>query len=223
MAWLNELPGMGAAEERTAKALSFPVGAASPLWLAFGAAASAGVAFWLATRWTRPTNLEALLGAPAKALGAVADALPEGPVATPEAVKSLEAALDPTPVIEIVLEAAETVLDPILAPVAEPDIEAEPEAAPEAVVEAVVEAAPEPIFVATPDVAPVPLADDDLTRIVGIGPKLAAALAERGVTRFAQLAAWGADELAEADAALSLKGRAVRDAWVAQARRFAQG
>ena len=40
MAWLSELPGMGAAEERTAKALNFPVGAASPLWLAFGAAGS---------------------------------------------------------------------------------------------------------------------------------------------------------------------------------------
>lgn len=214
MAWLNELPGMGAAEDRTARALSFPVGAVSPLWLAFGAAASAGVAFWWATRWTRPTNLEALLGAPAKALGAAVDALPDAPLVTPAAVKSIEAALDPTPVVEIVLEAAEAIVEPILETVAEPvAIAPEP----------VVEPAPEPIFVATPEVPPVPLADDDLTRIVGIGPKLAAALAERGVTRFAQLAAWGADELAEADAALSLKGRAVRDAWVAQAKRFAQG
>ena len=62
---------------------------------------------------------------------------------------------------------------------------------------------------------------DDLTRLVGIGPKLSAALAERGVTRFAQLAAWTETELAEIDKALDLKGRAVRDAWVAQAKRFA--
>ncbi len=61
---------------------------------------------------------------------------------------------------------------------------------------------------------------DDLTRLVGIGPKLAAALAERGVTRFAQLAAWSEADLAEVDRALDLKGRAVRDAWVAQAKRF---
>src|ERR1700761_2604042 len=62
---------------------------------------------------------------------------------------------------------------------------------------------------------------DDLTRLTGIGPKLSAALAERGVTRFAQIAEWTADDLAELDAALSLKGRAVREAWVAQAKRLA--
>jgi predicted flap endonuclease-1-like 5' DNA nuclease len=62
---------------------------------------------------------------------------------------------------------------------------------------------------------------DDLTRLVGIGPKLAAALAERGVTTFAQIALWSEQELADIDKALDLKGRAVRDAWVAQAKRFA--
>ena len=74
--------------------------------------------------------------------------------------------------------------------------------------------------VAAPKATPV-LEPDDLTRLVGIGPKLADALAARGVTRFSQLAAWTADDLATIDAALSLKGRAARDAWVAQAKRFA--
>ena len=64
-------------------------------------------------------------------------------------------------------------------------------------------------------------ASDDLTRLVGIGPKLSVALAERGVIRFAQIAAWTEADLAEVDKALDLQGRAVRDAWVAQARRFA--
>ena len=59
-----------------------------------------------------------------------------------------------------------------------------------------------------------------LTRLVGIGPKLAIALAGRGVTRFAQISAWTEPDLAELDKALDLKGRAVRDAWVAQARRL---
>ena len=68
-----------------------------------------------------------------------------------------------------------------------------------------------------------PLLGDDLTRLAGIGPKLSAALADRGVTRFAQIADWTADDLAELDAALSLKGRAVREAWVAQAKRLAKG
>lgn len=62
---------------------------------------------------------------------------------------------------------------------------------------------------------------DDLTRMVGIGPKLSVALAERGVARFAHIAAWTEADLAEIDKALDLKGRAVRDAWVAQAKRFA--
>ena len=64
------------------------------------------------------------------------------------------------------------------------------------------------------------LEPEDLTRLMGIGPKLAAALAERGVTRYAQIAAWTADDLAKFDKVLDLKGRAVRDAWVAQAKRF---
>src|SRR5206468_10196658 len=59
MAWLAEVPGMGAAEDRVKKALSFPLGVASPLWIAFGAAASAGVAYWWMTRWTKAANLEA--------------------------------------------------------------------------------------------------------------------------------------------------------------------
>ena len=68
---------------------------------------------------------------------------------------------------------------------------------------------------------PVPQAiADDLTQLVGIGPKLSAALAERGVTRFAQIAGWTDADVAEIDQALDLKGRAVRDAWVAQAKRF---
>jgi predicted flap endonuclease-1-like 5' DNA nuclease len=60
---------------------------------------------------------------------------------------------------------------------------------------------------------------DDLTRLVGIGPKLAANLAERGVTSFAELAAWSEEEARAFDDELSLKGRVVRDEWVAQARR----
>lgn len=38
------------------------VGVASPLWTYFGAAAFGGVAYWWLTQWTRPANLEALMG-----------------------------------------------------------------------------------------------------------------------------------------------------------------
>jgi predicted flap endonuclease-1-like 5' DNA nuclease len=96
---------------------------------------------------------------------------------------------------ETVAEATGLVIDPVL--------------------EAPVLVEPEPI------VAPIVASADDLTKLIGIGPKLAASLAERGVTTFAQIAAWQGKELDEIDKALSLKGRATRDAWVSQARRLA--
>jgi len=91
--------------------------------------------------------------------------------------------------------------------------------------ESVTEAAPEPApalkAVVAEDAPAVEAAADDLTRMTGIGPKLSVALAALGVTRFAQIAGWTADDLATMDTALSLKGRAVREAWVAQAKRLA--
>ena len=189
MALMTELPGMGAARERAAKAINFPIGAASPLWLAFGAAASAGVAWWWLSKLTRPVNLEAFLL----------------PVAPATMAPILEAAAEVDVAAEVVAEAEAPVAAVALAPEPETIAETTPAPTPEVVVESAAPAAP-----------------DDLTLIVGIGPKLAAALAARGVARFADLAAWTAKDLADADTALSLKGRAVRDAWVAQARRFAE-
>jgi predicted flap endonuclease-1-like 5' DNA nuclease len=105
---------------------------------------------------------------------------------------------------------------------------------PLALMAAAVEAAPSPLEAAPPieaaetsaandqAEAPMEAVADELTRIVGIGPRLAAALAREGVTTFAEIAAWTADDLARFDKALDLKGRAVRDAWVAQAKRFAE-
>ncbi len=175
MAWSQEFPGAALVGERTETAFRLPMGVVSPLWAMFGAAASAGVAYWWMTRWARAAvNFEAL------------------------AAFAPKAALETTP-IEIIAE-------PAPAPV---------ETAAEPVVVAKIEAAPVEAPVPTLAVA------DDLTVMSGIGPKLSAALAERGVTRFAQIAAWTEADLAEVDVALSLKGRAVREAWVAQAKRLA--
>jgi len=67
-------------------------------------------------------------------------------------------------------------------------------------------------------------AEDDLTRIKGLGPKLRARLAELGVTRFAQIAAWSDADIAAVDAQLgAFAGRATRDNWVVQARFLAVG
>lgn len=203
------------------------VGAVSPLWLMFGGAAAAGAAYWWwASRWREAVNLEAVL---ALAPEPVAPAL--------EAEAELEAA--PEPVVEAVataVEAAEAMLDAtetVVETVAEAEVIAA-ESVGEASVEAVETVAEAVSQFVEPDAEAVSqsaelgaetlaAAVDDLTRIVGVGPKLAASLAELGVTRFSQIAAWTPDELAVFDQQLNLKGRAERDAWIAQAKRFAAG
>lgn len=65
---------------------------------------------------------------------------------------------------------------------------------------------------------------NDLRRIKGVGPKLADWLADNGVTRFAQIAAW--DKATVADYAQRLGrmgGRIEADDWVGQARILAAG
>lgn len=62
---------------------------------------------------------------------------------------------------------------------------------------------------------------DDLKKIEGIGPKLEQVLNERGIRRFAQLAALDAAALEALDREIGLGGRAVRDDWSGQARKLA--
>ena len=65
---------------------------------------------------------------------------------------------------------------------------------------------------------------DDLTRIKGLGPKLATTLQELGVTRFDQIAAWSEADIDRIDARLGrFQGRIRRDSWVEQARLLAAG
>lgn len=67
-------------------------------------------------------------------------------------------------------------------------------------------------------------APDDLLQLKGVGPKLNALLISLGVTRFDQIAAWSADDVAKVDAELgSFKGRIVRESWVEQAGLLATG
>ena len=66
---------------------------------------------------------------------------------------------------------------------------------------------------------PVPTgAPDDLRRIKGLGPKVAAQLGDLGIVRFDQLAALDADAQASLDAQLgAFAGRMARDRWIEQA------
>jgi predicted flap endonuclease-1-like 5' DNA nuclease len=60
-------------------------------------------------------------------------------------------------------------------------------------------------------------APDDLQRIKGIGPRLAASLNALGIFHFDQIARWNEMNLAWIEAQPHLSGRATRDKWIAQA------
>ncbi|PLS20708.1 50S ribosomal protein L21 [Neptunicoccus cionae] len=71
--------------------------------------------------------------------------------------------------------------------------------------------------------APAAEGADDLKKLSGVGPALEKKLHAAGVTTFAQISAWGADDIAEFDEKLSFKGRIEREGWVDQAKDLAKG
>ena len=64
---------------------------------------------------------------------------------------------------------------------------------------------------------------DDLKQLSGVGPAIEKKLIEAGVTSFAQIAGWSAEDIAEFDEKLSFKGRIEREGWVDQAKKLAKG
>jgi len=64
---------------------------------------------------------------------------------------------------------------------------------------------------------------DDLKKLSGVGPALEKKLLAGGVTSFAQIAAWSAEDVAEMDEKLSFKGRIEREGWIEQAKELAKG
>lgn len=181
-----------------------PIGAASPLWAAYGAFAGAGIAYWCMTRMFKPANLEAFVWRMPEwpGLPAAADLTPDLPT-LPQIMAETLVAMQPEP----------------QAPPSDPAIEPE---APEAILaEAGFEAANAASESVGEAAMAVSLAADDLTRLVGIGPSLATKLADLGVRTYADIASWTEDDVLKMDKALDLKGRASRDRWVEQARQFA--
>ncbi len=65
-------------------------------------------------------------------------------------------------------------------------------------------------------------AADDLKKISGVGPVLEKKLNALGITTYAQVAAFTADDIAKVDDALSFKGRIERDDWLSQAAELAK-
>ena len=64
---------------------------------------------------------------------------------------------------------------------------------------------------------------DDLKKLAGLGPALEKKLNEAGITTFAQIAAWNANDVVEIDERLALKGRIERDDWIGQAKALTSG
>lgn len=156
---------------------------------------------------------------------------PSVPVAAPPPAPTPPA---PTPFVDPIIAAPVAVAPVVVEPVAPvepiapvepvaPVVPIEPMPAPEPMPEPAPAPAPEPIP-ASPAIAAVADEDDDLLRLKGVGPKLKSLLIELGVTRYAQIAAWGDVDIAAIDAKLgNFKGRPVRDHWVDQAKYLAAG
>lgn len=90
-------------------------------------------------------------------------------------------------------------------------------------------AAPAPTVPRTPFGKPDALAaprqgrKDDLQRIKGITFQIEAALNERGIFHFDQIAEWDRKAVVWMDGHLALKGRIAREKWIEQAREMAKG
>lgn len=67
-----------------------------------------------------------------------------------------------------------------------------------------------------------PARPDDLTKISGIGPKIAATLNGLGIYRWSQIADWKKTERDWVNTHLSFKGRVEREDWVKQAKLLAK-
>jgi predicted flap endonuclease-1-like 5' DNA nuclease len=98
---------------------------------------------------------------------------------------------------------------------------AEPVAAPPAPIMAEPDGVP---LGPAPAPAAVGSADGPVTQLKGLGPKVAARLAELGITTVGQIAALSDDEASALDARLgTFSGRMTRDRWLEQARFLAAG
>lgn len=82
-----------------------PIGAASPLWMAYMGAASAGAAYWWFSRLSRYTHLESFLATEAVVETRSAETAPEPVMAAPEIAPA-----------EVALEAVELVVPEPVAP-----------------------------------------------------------------------------------------------------------
>ncbi len=218
-----------AVQARAMKTLNLPLAMASPFWLAYGAAATVSAGWLLMARMAGAPLTEASSSTRRRN---PPQATIEPPTVSPPARADPDAP-DVGIIAPLVIEAS---AQRSVAPPSEPqseDADSVPiapltdlsDGQPGATARDVVDVAVAAGMTNEPASAAAEPGDDDLTVLVGVGPRTALALRARGVTRFAHLAAWTQADLAAFDAELNLKGhlkgRGVRDAWIEQARRLA--
>ena len=143
----------------------------------------------------------------------VVEAAPPAPLPSPPPPSAPVPERRPVP--EVI---AEPVPMPGMDETASPNQTADEEQHPDSVSEPEVPTVPEPAPVAlTP-------ADDDMSRIKGLGPKLQTLLPTLGLSTYAQIAALSEADLVKLDAQLGpFAGRPARDGWVEQAQYLAAG
>ncbi|PEQ14472.1 hypothetical protein B2G71_02485 [Novosphingobium sp. PC22D] len=187
-------------------------------WLIFIAALIIGiiVAWWLFGRGSKGTVRERRPdvldegAAPARRNQALIDAPPAASLSPPPAAGTMAG------IGEVVTAAAQEEVE------ASERRASPPPSAPESAAPPPSEPAPDP----TPAPAPPAPAgsSDDLRKIKGVGPKLAALLQSIGVTSYAQIAGWSDADLDALDAQLgSFAGRPRRDNWIEQAKLLSSG
>jgi predicted flap endonuclease-1-like 5' DNA nuclease len=224
--WTSDYRDPAEFRREAERAMTLPIGLVSPFWILFGAAATAGVTWWWLNKLARAADLEA-----ARESSAIYEMAEATPATTPIAVRAAKAkksAPEPVDVEALYAEATETFANPDAA--GYPRVALDPETPVEArtathEAEIPAETSETPGAAGYPIVAPGPEteeSDDDFTRLNGVGPRIAAALIAHGVTRFGQLAAWTADQLAAFDQEMNLRGRAIRSDWIEQAKRLSR-
>ena len=137
------------------------------------------------------------------------------------------ASIDGTPAVSSDVPKAERAPDAAGTPLPTPAAAPVSAPAPAPIAVPVAAPAPAPTPVAAPAAPAAPAAApiaSDLTQIKGLGPKLAATLADLGITRVEQIAALTPDAAAALDAQLGVfKGRMTRDRWIEQATLLSAG
>lgn len=84
-------------------------------------------------------------------------------------------------------------------------------------------AAPKKAAPAAPKAAPAAGKVDNLRRLIGIGPVNEKLLKGLGVTTYAQIAGWTADDIKRIEDVLNFDGRIAREHWIEQAKLLAAG